>query len=214
MDAFRRIARLAVETLIVCTGVAPTICPTVGLCLSTFLDIRSLSFTVGLLLTAPIFRVARLPLYPICIGLSFRPVSGILARTAILFINLLPSNALSLCLGVGSRCSFLLALGLRPLSVAPGLFHSVVRITSVEVGTHDDFFNNKPNAACGNAQEQDAPGSLFEGHIPPPCHWTGPVHSVTVTLEFGLCNRKSISARRPTVKAGYDHGPTSISLRS
>jgi hypothetical protein len=114
-----------------------------------------LSLNLGLPLAAAIFRSARLLLYTICFCLSFClsfcSVSGVSAGPAILFINLLPPNALCLRLSVGSCRSFLLAQCLRPQGIALGLFNNIVRVASEEAGAHDGFLNEEPNTACGNA---------------------------------------------------------------
>lgn len=162
--AFRCIARLAIEALKVGARTAPMIRLTIGFCLPGSLHIRGLGFDLGLLLAATVFRVAPLLLYAIRFRLGFRPVGGILARTAILFIDLLPSNSLRFCLGVGPRRRFPLALGLRLQSVVPRPVYGIVCVIFEKGRSHNAFLNEKPNATCGNAQDQDAADGFFEGH--------------------------------------------------
>ncbi|HEY3792197.1 MAG TPA: hypothetical protein VGM09_10240 [Bradyrhizobium sp.] len=130
---------------------------TVGLCLSGSLYRgglrRRLGLELGLLLAAAVFCVAPLLLDAVCVCLNFFPVGGILARTAILIVDLLPANALGLGLGVGTCRSFLLALRLSPQSVAPSPLYSDVRVISEESGCHNALFNQEPNAARGHAQD-------------------------------------------------------------
>jgi hypothetical protein len=110
-----------------------------------------LGLDLGLLLAAAVFCVTPLLLYAVCFRLNSCPVGGILASMAILFIDLLPPNALSLGLGVGSCRSFLLALCLGPQSVVPSPLYSDVRVISEERGCQNALFNQEPNAACGHA---------------------------------------------------------------
>jgi len=151
MQAFRRIARLAIETLIVCARIASTICLPVGFCLPGSLHLRGLGFDLPLPLPTTVFGVAPLLLYSVCFCLYSRPLGGILARPTIFFIDLLPSNALRLCLGIGSCSGFSLTLCLSLKSVASRPLHGVAPIVPEEGGRHDAFFNEKPNTACGDA---------------------------------------------------------------